>query len=84
MTWPVFQRKRNDRKKRYSCDLVKVIRILEKLGFKHKKTILVLTFFISSKKVVFSKSFIVKSFSEATKSFKGIHNFLKTFTYSGN
>lgn len=62
MTWTVFQQTRYGGRKIYGRDLVKGIRTLVKLDFKHKKTILDFKLLISCKNAAFSQIFIVKSF----------------------
>ena len=49
-------------RKRYGCDLVKEVRTLEKLDFKHKKAILDLGFLYLVEKIVFSQSFYSSKF----------------------
>ena len=49
-------------RKRYGPDIVKEVRTLEKIDFKHKKKILDLDFLISCRKIVFSQNFYSSKF----------------------
>ena len=49
-------------RKKYGLDLVKKVRTLARLNFKHKKVILDLDFLISCRKNSFPKIFTVQSF----------------------